>query len=1061
MNRNMSKTILALAIGSALSLGVQADISNILITEYVEGSVQNKAIEISNTGSAPYTFTGNIVLKQNITGYNNTMYNASGASLLEGVTLSAGQTIVIVHPEASDALKDAVTSSGATMLVAGSYDEVKYNSLGFNGDDSVAIYDTDAGTVVDMIGVDGDKWGENKTFRRQLATGDVTPAQNLTHDENDWLEEAEDTFTGLGDSTLAPYVETVVAPPICDDQTITPIVEIQGAAASSPLVGEQVFVEGIVTAVAKYPVKGLYLQDITSDGNIMTSDGIFVKTSKASDDLIGKTICLASTVTEDYGLTRLEADDWDITDESSSVPAATDIEMIPEDNGSFKATLERYEGMLVNLPTDIDSAADGAQDMRITKSFGFDYGSYRNNMILSYKRPNMVPTQNNVAGSENATAASAQNNDYRLIVESSQKAKDGEIPYYPEFTTDPANNYVRINDSVTGMEGVIAYSYGNFTLVVTNELDKNNFTHNTDRTNSPDLDTTTEEGHFAIKIGTQNLLNLFNSPFGGDVNTHGENRGADSDEEYQKQQDKLVAAITGLDADILGLMEIENNGFGSGSALKALVNAVNENYYDEDPKDVAKSNSTSNRYVFVGFDSNGDLVLDELDSVGGDAISTGLLYRPSKVSIESMKVIPMPEQHAPAIVNDSSIVVKDKNGAVLESGDNYQRNTMTATFIVNNTGKRLTVAVNHLKSKGSTCWEDWQGVEFGDTEIWKAKAPDLDFQGQCEAFRVAAAVQLGEELAKMGGDNIIVGDLNAYGLEDPLLVLTENTTGKVLHTARDTFIGKKPQFNINGTPVAITKSYGYINTVSVKDAEKGQLSWSYSYNDEIGSLDHILITPSLESRLIDAVDWHINAAESGLYDYNINYKGEHADAFYADDAYRSSDHDSAIISLSYEYGEVSNDQPVHLVISSGLIKVPYSIPGATPTVASVKTSKVETTTGTKAGDIAMISLSSEIDMSDIILPVVTLTADGQSLVNIEVFGIKAGTYKATMTLVRDGVVMPEFTQTMKFEAAKQDSTTPKIVPPAPYDGSGGGSFGIWGLISLLGFGFLRRPKVKQ
>ncbi|MCG6201195.1 ExeM/NucH family extracellular endonuclease [Psychromonas antarctica] len=1035
----MKKKILALAIGSVLSAGANAALSDIIISEYVEGSGNNKMIELTNLGAADYTFPSNVTLEYS--SYHNDIYNAAKVNVLEGQKIDAGKTLVIYNGETE---AEVITAIQGTKVAAGTYAEAKYNAMNYSGDDHVALMD--GSTIVDVIGTFGDSgndWGKDKTFRRRLAVGDASPAQNTAFDANNWLEEPLDTLSGLGDSTLAPYVAVVVAPSICGSETLTTIGAIQGSENSSLLADTTVFVQGVVTAVAKYPVKGLYLQDAVADGNIMTSDGIFVKTSKATDDLIGNTICLTSKVVEDYGLTELETDEWDVTDTSSSVPAATDITMIPEDLGSFKATLERYEGMLVNLPSDIDPATDGNQDMRVTKAFGFDYNSYRNNLIFSYLRPNMVPTQNNVAGSEGATAAHEQNKDYRLIIESPEKAADGEIPYYPDFATDPAKNYIRINDSVTDMEGVIAYSYGDFTLVVTNQVDKNNFKHNDDRSKTPDLSTVTEDGEFAIKIGTMNVLNFFNSPFGGDINTHGDNRGAESDADFQKQKTKIVAAVKGLNVDILGLMEIENNGFGSRSAIKELVDTINEDYYDEDPKDAENSNSTSNRYVFVGYDSNGDLVLDELDSIGGDAITTGLLYRPTKVSIESLKVIPMPEQHAPAIVNDSYIVVKDSNGAALESGDNYQRSTLAVTFKVNQTGKKLTVAVNHLKSKGSSCWEDWQGVEFGDAEKWSEDAPDLDFQGQCEAFRVATAVHLGEELHKIAGDKVVIGDMNTYAQEDALLVLTENTTGKALTTARDTFIGKKPQFNVSGTPVAVTKSYGYINSVLLKDTEKGRLSWSYSYNDEIGTLDHALISPSLKDRLIDAVDWHINAAESTLYDYQSKYKGDHVDALYVNDAYRSSDHDSAAISLSYKYGEVSDGEPVHLVIQDGAIKIPYSIPGSEATLA---------------GDIAEISLSSENDLSKIVLPTVALTEDGQSLVDIEVFGLKAGAYNATMKLVRDGQLMPNFTTSMKIEAAKKDSTTPKVSPPAPYDGSGGGSFGIFGLLSLLGLGFLRRTK---
>jgi predicted extracellular nuclease len=1045
MNKNLNRSILALAISGILSSHASAAITDIIISEYLEGSGDNKAIELTNTGTSSYTFPSNIELQYS--SYSNQVRNPAGDNVLEGVTIPANSTLVIYNSASDAALSEAIASS-ATSVEAASFDEQSYYSLSFNGDDKVALIDTDTSTTYDIIGTDGTYWGSGQTLRRRYGEGSSTPVQSSSYKAADWEDFGEDVYDDLGTATYSEYQEVVVS--TCSLDTQTTIAEVQGSSTASPLItsgyttAESYNITGIVTAVTTYPEKGFYMQDVSPDGDELTSDGIFVSTANASDDMIGTTVCVTSTVTESYNLTQLETDEWDTVDETSSVPAATDIEMIAADGDSFNATLERYEGMLVNLPEDIDVNTSGNQDMRVSKTFGFNYDTYRNDMSLSFQRPNLNPTQDNVPGSDDALAAVAENDDYRLVVESSTSAADGEIPYYSTFSSDPANNYIRVNDSVIGMEGVITYSYSNFNLVVTNELYSSNFVHNTDRSSSPDLSTTTEDGHFAIKVGTQNVLNLFNSPYGGDANSYGDNRGADDEAEYQKQLAKLVSAITGLDADIVGLMEIENNGFGSDSAIQALVDAINDEYYDEDPKDEDSAVSTSNRYVFVGYDSNSDLVLDESDSLGSDAITTGLLYRPSKVSIESMSVISMPEQHAPVVVNSANTVMKDSSGAVLESGDNYQRETIAATFKVNNTGKTLTVAVNHFKSKGSTCWEEWDSVEFGDESTWSDDAPDEDLQGACENLRVAAAVQLGEELEDLGGDRIIVGDLNSYGKEDPILVLTENTTGKTITTARDTFIGDKPQFTVAGTAQEVTKTYGYINTIPLKDAEKDQSSWSYSYNDEIGSLDHILISPSLETRLIDAVDWHINAPESSLFDYNAEYKGDDYENFYVDDEYRSSDHDSAIVSLSYEYGEVGEGEPVYLTISSSAVDVPYVLEE-----------------GALVGDVAQIQLSSSTDMSDVVLPNVTITEDNQSLVEIEVYGLDAGSYTAKMTLTRDAEVMSEFTKTMTFEAASTDSTTASVAPAEEYDGSGGGSFGIFGLISLLGLGFLRRYKAQK
>jgi predicted extracellular nuclease len=946
----MKKKLLALAIGGVLSAGAQAAVTDIIISEYIDGSVgyNEVAIELTNTGADDYTFTDDVILE--VGKYANQVHDAAGDNIFKGQTIAAGKTLVIYNGAMKAANVAAITGPKVASVIFDTLPGHKYNNLGFSGDDHVAL--KQGLSVIDVIGIDGSKWGENTSFRRRKAADGSAPSGDaIRYIPTNWEETTADVYTDLGQPTTY----------------------------------------------------GDYL----------------------------------------------------------APPAVEAMTMIAEDEGSFKAMLARYVNKEVIISGDLDLNEAGDQGLVITRSYGFNVNGYVHNMSAAYKHANVQPNQEFVAGTAFSVNQENQNKSNTLIIDGFFPVEDGKIAYYPTFHTDSANNTIRINDKINSIQGVIVESEFGYKLLVSEVIDSSNFTREA-RPTSPDLSTTVADGNFPIKIATQNVLNLFNSPFGGADNLHGGNRGANTELEYIHQTAKLVEAIYGLDADIVGLMEIENNGFSDTGTIAAFVEAINAKYYaprGEDSKDPA---SSINKYAFLGFDSNGDTVLDELDSIGSDVITSGIIYRPLKVSIESTKIIPMPQQHAPVTRDYKGDIVIDDHGDVLESGDNYQRDTVTATFVINQTGKRLTVAVNHFKSKGSTCHEDWQGVDFSadqfndkgqyENDQGKDDAPDLDFQGQCEHFRVAAAVQLGDELDKIGGDRVVMGDMNSYAKEDPILVLTENTTNKVITTARDTFIGKTPQFNESGEPVTVTKTYGYVSAVEKHDKLRGETSWSYAYDDSIGSLDHILITPSLDTRLIDAKDWHINAAESVYYDYStyrldatkglVYSKGANGSTnFVVDDAYRSSDHDSAIMSLEYKYGEVSDGQPVHLVISSGSANFPYSI----PVPASVQ-----------KGDIAEISLSSESDMSEIELSTVTVTQDGQSVVNMAVYGIKAGNYNATMTLVRDGTLMPELTQSMKVEVAKQDSLTPKIVVPE-YDETGG-SFGVFSILSLLGFGFLRRTK---
>ena len=150
MNKKM--TLLAGAISSVLSGAALADINNILISEYVEGSSNNKAIELLNTSDTDFIFDDSYGLYYG--SHENMIQAADGTSVLEGVTVPANGTVVIVNPDASDALKNAVSANGAKAVVAGTYDEVRYSAMNFNGDDAVWIASaSDSEKVHDIIGV--------------------------------------------------------------------------------------------------------------------------------------------------------------------------------------------------------------------------------------------------------------------------------------------------------------------------------------------------------------------------------------------------------------------------------------------------------------------------------------------------------------------------------------------------------------------------------------------------------------------------------------------------------------------------------------------------------------------------------------------------------------------------------------------------------------------------------------------------------------------------------------------------------------------------------------------
>ena len=636
---------------------------------------------------------------------------------------------------------------------------------------------------------------------------------------------------------------------------------IQGEGEYTPIAlnkhisSQQYQVNGIITAIQQHNLgkdlkQGFFMQAAT-DNNPKTSDGIFVQTSKITGLKTGQEVNVIANISEDFKWTKLiNVESIKILTNDNPLPPIT---VLTFDNAN-KFDLERYEGMLVRINEN--------SDLNVTKNYGFDFNSYRSNMLLSHGTVNVHPNQNHVP----TTSHAKQPNDL-LVIESFTKAPNGDIPWYPTFGADngtgTTDNYIRIGDVVDGLEGVIGYSYGDYRFYVTNEADTKTFIHTNDRTNAPVL----KQGG-DLRIASFNVLNYFNSPFTHETqNPLKQNRGAITQEEFDLQSTKISKAIVRINADIVGLMEIENNGFKSDSAVYDLVTKINDRI--KDPAEHYKYVKPNNGEKFVG----------------SDAISSQVIYKPSKVTLEQYRIIKMPEQHAPTVK-----YTDEKRKQRNESGINHQRDTIAPTFKINGTDKTLTISVNHFKSKGSTCWED---VNTG-------KQLDADKQGSCENLRVAAAEHLGEALAKISGSKIIIGDLNSYANEDPVIVLTNRDNvpkDHIIKAAAYTYIGGDEK---TGTPLygpegkVINKNYGYTNIIRQLHPD----SYSFSYQNNIGTLDYILLSPDLKSKVVDATDWNINAGETTLLEYadKNNCNKDTCSPRYKD-IYRASDHDPAVIDL--------------------------------------------------------------------------------------------------------------------------------------------------------------------
>ncbi|AQM68697.1 Endonuclease/Exonuclease/phosphatase family protein [Vibrio campbellii] len=984
MDTLIKPSLLALTIASALSANANAEI---ILSQYVEGGSYNKAVEIANTGDAAVTLTGYELAKSSNGG------GTWGSTFdLSQVTLQANQVYVLAHGDASDAIKAVA-------------DHTEKSVTNFNGDDPIALLKD--GEVHDIIGVMGDvDFGKDTTLVRNSDA--LTPS--ATYDASQWTAFEKDNIDGLGElnATEPP------APFACEvdgqQPNFTTIQDIQGEGDTSPFIDgypyitdEDHFVTGVVTAVTTGLTKGFYLQALESDNNDKTSEGLFIHTDAADTELkAGDVVCVKGKVQEYYSNTQLASDaNSYVKTGTSDIPRVTDL--VIKEGETLREALERHEGMQVELTS--------ASDLFVTRNFSYDYDSRRNNMMLSHEAPLFKPTQLHAAESDAAVELAKDNAANRVYLESDGKAPNGQIPYYPYFAKDAdqdgsSEQHIRLGSRVEGLQGVVAYSYNEYRLIATNEVDNTNFV-----TTGEGFDVARKDAPAIadsdLRIASFNVLNYFNSVAdSGHENPTGQNRGATNLDEFLIQQAKIVAAMNKMDADIIGLMEVENNGFGDSSAVKNLVDALN-----------AEIEDAEDHYTYVEI-ADQDKYQDEY--FGSDAIMVAILYRANEVTPkEAAKVIVTPEQHI-----EENTITRGDDAEGNPAYDKYQRHSLLQTFTVKETGKDLSVVVNHFKSKGSECIEEWiAGVE--DSE-------PADLQGNCNNFRVSAANVVGDALKGIEGDVLVMGDLNAYGMEDPLLTLTDYSKekyGRDIYTAAYTTIGGG-ELQVEKTK--IEKGYGYHNLNTVLH---GADTFSYTYSGELGNLDHALASNSLAQKVVAIEDWHINSLESNLFEYSSKYTG---DMPKYKDAFSASDHDPVIIAIDFP------DTDIDLPSSGENLAVEVRLPPNAVVGDIVTVSLTEATqaaSSTSDADADGYEASTTLTQADIDARSVSVEFDKAPT---------EGQY------VLEEKVTDSTGNTVKFSDSRDVTLEPSSTNPS--DDDDGGSFGFGALIALLGLGLFRRRR---
>jgi len=601
---------------------------------------------------------------------------------------------------------------------------------------------------------------------------------------------------GPGEALNTPGApnEIYIAPPEACGDSFTPIFAIQGNGFASPLDGTEVATEGIV--VGDFQVggkKGFNIQDALGDGDPATSDGIFIY-STSMDVNVGDHIRVRGYVDEYHNLTEITSVSqvWLCSTGNSVAATALSLPVTSLD------VLEPYEGMLVTFP----------QYLYISEYFNFDrYGE----LVLTSSR-HLTPTAEFEPGSPEAMQAMQAFMLDSILLDDGSTYQNPDPAMHPNGAIFDLTNLFRGGDILQNVTGVLDYSYNKYRIQPTQGADH---IPANPRAAQPD------DVGGNLKVASFNVLNYFTTIDTGAYicgpAQDQECRGADTSEEFIRQKIKIIEALIAINADVVGLIEIENNQYEAVADLVAGVNAAlgTETY----------------AYIDSGY-------------IGTDAIKVALIYKPASVSL----------------VGNFAILDSTVDPRFL---DTKNRPVLAQSFMDNTTGGIFTVAVNHLKSKGSPC------DDVGDFDLG-------DGAGNCNLTRTEAARALVDWLAtdptgSGDSDFLIIGDLNSYDKEDPIDAI------------------KAGPDDIPGT------EDDYLDMIF---EIQGENAYSYVFDGQIGYLDHAMASVSIAGEITGVTIWHINADEPDLIDYDMTYKQDAQDALYESNAYRSSDHDPVIIGLS-------------------------------------------------------------------------------------------------------------------------------------------------------------------
>ncbi len=763
------------------------------------GSDSAEFVELFDGGVGNTPLDGLVVVFFN--GADDASYEAFD---LDGFSTNADGFFVLGNPDVPNV--DLVFEPGASGALQNGADAVAL----FTGDAADFPNDTPVTTtnLIDAIVYDTSDADDTGLLTGLGQTTQFNENANGDDDNesNSRVPDGSGTFVAQAPTPSETNEPEIIDPPPVGD--LTPIYEIQGASQVSPLIldgtsvveffenlpadtftisDDIVTTTGIVTAVDS---SGFYLQDPTGDGDIATSDAIFVFTGGAPGVSIGDELEVTATVAEFF------PGDTDTGNLPTTQLTGATITTLSTGNDLPAATIIGADGRIPpngNIDDDAFDVFDPVND-------GIDFFESLEGMLVTATDLVAVAGTNGfgeifavVDGGVDATGISERGtinigpddfNPERIQIDEDPGIFDFDFPL------------VNTGDFLGDVTGVIGYSFGNFEILPTEDFTPNIVSAGLEPETTELVGTDDE-----LTIATYNVLNLDPEIETLDELPPGSDAG-DIDDDFGDGRFTAIAEqiINNLNApDIIALQEIQDNSGaeddGTTSASETLQLLIDE---------IVAAGGPAYEFIdntFIGDDSSGG------QPVGN--IRTAYLYNPDRVTVDPDSV--------------TSIEFEDQPTNPLNPFFD-SRPPLVATFEFN--GEEVTLINNHFSSKGGS------SPILGIEQDFAARQEDVVVNGGLDERREQAQAvnDFADEIfAENPFANVVVlGDLNEFEFVSPLQI-------------------------IEGTEAVVPGSEGFEITDTGEEAVFTNLTdfipederYTFIFQGNSQSLDHILVSDSI------------------------------------------------------------------------------------------------------------------------------------------------------------------------------------------------------------------------